>query len=74
MSMDFDVLGKVIRNRGTFTVVIPSADDRRVVYICLTLITLKPRFINPSEMSSAGAEAGRYLHRLSTVQLHAVEL
>jgi hypothetical protein len=57
--MDFDALGKVIRNRGIFTVVVPSAGGRRVVDICLTLIISKPRFTNPSPMSSAGAETGR---------------
>jgi hypothetical protein len=41
-----------------FTVV-PSAGDQRVVGICLTLITSKPRFTNPSEMSSARVETGR---------------
>jgi hypothetical protein len=44
---------------GMFTVVVPSTGDRQVVHICLTLITSKPRFTNPSEMSSAGFEAGR---------------
>jgi hypothetical protein len=42
-----------------FTVVVPSAGGRWVVHICFTLIISKPRFINPSEMSSAGVEAGR---------------
>jgi hypothetical protein len=53
------VLSKVIRKRGMFTVVLPSAGARRVVHICLTLITSELRFTNPSEMSSAGVEAGR---------------
>jgi hypothetical protein len=57
-SWDFDGLGKVLRKKGTFAVVVVSANDQRVVDICLTLITSKPRFINPSEMSSAGAETG----------------
>jgi hypothetical protein len=48
ISCDFDFLGKVIRKSGTFTVVL-SAGDRRAVDICLTLITSKPRFTNPSE-------------------------
>jgi hypothetical protein len=43
-----------------FTVVVHSAYDRRVIDMCLTLITSKPRFINPPEMFSAGAKAGRY--------------
>jgi hypothetical protein len=59
ISWDFDVLGKVIRKREMCTVV-SSARDPWVVDICLTLITSKPRFTNPSEMFSAGAEAGRY--------------
>jgi hypothetical protein len=59
ISCDFAVLGKVIRNRWRFLVVAPSEDDRRVVVICLTLITSKPRFISPSEMSSAGVLGGK---------------
>jgi hypothetical protein len=58
ISWDSDVLGKVIRKRGMFTVVVPSAGDRRVVDICLTQIIYKPRFTNPSEMSSAGVDPG----------------
>jgi hypothetical protein len=42
-----------------FTVVVLSAGDRRVVNICLTLITSKPKFTHPAEVSSAGAETGR---------------
>jgi hypothetical protein len=42
-----------------FTVVVPSAGDRRVVDICLMLIISKQKFTNPSEMSSAGVEIGR---------------
>jgi hypothetical protein len=45
--------------RGMFAVVVPSAGDRRMIDICLTLITSKPRFTNPSEKSSAGVEIGR---------------
>jgi hypothetical protein len=37
-----------------FTVVVLSAGDQWVVDICLMLITSKPRFTNPSEMSSVG--------------------
>jgi hypothetical protein len=59
MSLDFDVPRKVVRKKGVFTVVVPSVGDRLMVDICLTLITLKPRFTNQSEMSSAGAETGR---------------
>jgi hypothetical protein len=59
ISWDFDVLGKVKRKREVFTVVVPSAGDRRVVDICLTLLTSKEKFTNPSEMSSAEAETGR---------------
>jgi hypothetical protein len=61
ISWDFDVLGKVIGKRGMFAVVVSSAGDRRVVDMFLTLITSKPRFINQSEMTSAGAETGRCL-------------
>jgi hypothetical protein len=53
-----DFLGRAIRKNGTFTVVVLSAGDGRVVDIYLTLITSKPRFINPSEVSSARAEIG----------------
>jgi hypothetical protein len=59
ISWDFDILGKVIRKRGMFIVVVSSAGDGWLVDICLTLITSKPRFTNPSEMSYAGAETGR---------------
>jgi hypothetical protein len=51
ISWDFDALGKVIRQRGMFTVVVPSAGDQWVADICLMLITSKPGFTNPSEMS-----------------------
>jgi hypothetical protein len=37
ISWDSDVRGKVIRKRGMFTVVVPSAGDRRVADICFTL-------------------------------------
>jgi hypothetical protein len=50
---------KSMRKRGMLTVVVPTAGDRRVVDICLTVITSKPRFTNASEMCSAGAETGR---------------
>jgi hypothetical protein len=59
ISWDFGILGKIIRKRGMFIVVVPSSGDRRAVEICLTLITSKPRFTNLSEMSSAGTETGR---------------
>jgi hypothetical protein len=59
ISWDFDILGKVIRKRGMFIVVVLSAGDQWVVDICLRLITSKPAFINPYEMSSAGVENGR---------------
>jgi hypothetical protein len=60
ISWDFDVLGKVVRKRGLFTLALPSAGDRRVVDICLTLITSKPRSTNQSEMFSAEVETGRW--------------
>jgi hypothetical protein len=59
ISWDFAVLGKVIRNKGRFLVTAPSVDDRRMVVNCLILITPKPRFTSPSEMSSAGVLRGR---------------
>jgi hypothetical protein len=59
ISWDFDVLSKVIRKRGIFSVVVLSADDRRVVDTCLSLITSKSGFANTSEMSPAGVETGR---------------
>jgi hypothetical protein len=60
ISWDFAVLGKIIRKRGMFTVVVHSAGYRQVVDICLPLITSKLRFTHPSEMSSGGAETVRY--------------
>jgi hypothetical protein len=54
ISWDFDILGKVRRKRGKFTVDDPSADDRRTDDICLTLITPKPMPTNQSQMSPAG--------------------
>jgi hypothetical protein len=59
ISWDFDVLGKVIRKRGRFTVYVPPASDLRVAEICLTLITPKPRSTNLSEMSSGGVVNGK---------------
>jgi hypothetical protein len=58
-SWDFHVLGKGIRKRGIFTVVVLSAGDRHVVDICLPLITSKPRFTHPAVMPSAGVVKGR---------------
>jgi hypothetical protein len=60
ISWDSGVLGEVIRKRGRFTVDVPSGDDQQVADICLALITSKPRFTNPSEMSSAGVLSGRW--------------
>jgi hypothetical protein len=36
--VDFDVLDKVMKKKGVFTVVVLSAGDQRVVDLCLTLI------------------------------------
>jgi hypothetical protein len=47
------------RVRGMLTVVGPSAGNQQVADICLMLITSKPRFTNPSEMSSVGVVNGR---------------
>jgi hypothetical protein len=49
-----------MRERGRFTVDVPSAADQRVADICLALITSKPKSIIPSEMSSAGVVNARY--------------
>jgi hypothetical protein len=57
--LGLDVLGKVMRKRGRFTVDVLSAIVRRVADICLKLIMSKPRSTNPSEMSSAGVVNGR---------------
>jgi hypothetical protein len=54
MSWDFDVISKIMRSRGRFTVDGSLAGNRRVADICLTLIMPKPKPTNPSEMSSAG--------------------
>jgi ribosomal protein L36 len=58
ISWDLEVLGRVIRNKGRLMVLGPSEFDRRVMVICLTLITSKPRLSRLSEMSSAGEGAG----------------
>jgi hypothetical protein len=47
ISCDFVFIDEVIRKRGRFTVVVPSEGDRRVVNLCLTLITSKLVFTNP---------------------------
>jgi hypothetical protein len=61
ISCDLAVLGKVMRDRRRFLVVdVSLGDDRRVVVICLTLRTSKPRFIRPSEMSLAVVSGGRW--------------
>jgi hypothetical protein len=59
MSWDFGVLGKITRKSGRMTLD-ASGGDRRVVVICLTLITSKPRLTSQSEMSSAGVFCGRW--------------
>jgi hypothetical protein len=59
ISWNFDVLSKVIRKRGMFTVVVPSAGDQQVADIRLTLITSQPGFTNSSEMCTAGVATGR---------------
>jgi hypothetical protein len=47
ISLDFVVLGKVMRKKRMFAMVAPSADDLRMTDIFLTLVTSKPRFTNP---------------------------
>jgi hypothetical protein len=59
ISSDFSDLGRVIRKRGRFMDLGSSGDDRRVVVICLTLMTSKPRLTNPFDISSAGVLMGR---------------
>jgi hypothetical protein len=59
ISWHFDILGNVIKKRGMFTVVLPSAGDQWVADICLMLIMSVPRFTSPPEMSSAGVMNGR---------------
>jgi hypothetical protein len=54
ISCDFAILGKVMKNKRWFVGVLPLGGDQRMVVICLTLITSKPRLISPSDMSSAG--------------------
>jgi hypothetical protein len=60
ISWDFAVLGKVIRKRGRFVVLGSTGDDRRVVVICFTLTTSKPRFTSPSDMFCAGVLSGKW--------------
>jgi hypothetical protein len=60
ISWDFAVLGKVTRKRGRFNILGSSGGDRRVVVICLKLITSKPRLTNPSQISFAGVLYGRW--------------
>jgi hypothetical protein len=48
ISREFDIFGEVIKKRGMFTVVVPSAGDRRVTNIWLVLRTWNPRFTKPS--------------------------
>jgi hypothetical protein len=43
-----------------FVVLESSGDDRRVVVICLTLTTSKPRFTSPSDISCAGVLSGKW--------------
>jgi hypothetical protein len=59
ISLDFAVLGKVMRNRERCLNRVPSDGDRQVVVICLSLIMSKPRSMSPSEMSWAGVFSGR---------------
>jgi hypothetical protein len=76
ISWNFAVLGKFIRKRGRSMVFNPSGGDRRVVIVCLTLITSKPRLTSPSDMSSAEVLCGRWryhrLHEFSGVGIERV--
>jgi hypothetical protein len=60
ISCDFSDLGRVMRKRGMFVDRGSSVDDQLVVVICLTLMTSKPRFTSPSDMSSGGVLMGRW--------------
>jgi hypothetical protein len=60
ISLDFAILGKVIRKRERFMIFDPSEGDQRVAIICLILITSNPRLTSPSNMSSAGVLCGRW--------------
>jgi hypothetical protein len=60
MSCDLALLGRVIRNKGRFLVLVSLEGDLRVVVICLTLTTSNPRFSSPSEISFAGVLDGRW--------------
>jgi hypothetical protein len=60
ISWDFAVLGKVTRKRSRVITLDSSGSDRRVVVICLTLTTSKPRLANPSEIPSAGVPCGKW--------------
>jgi hypothetical protein len=60
ISCDFPDLGRVRRKRGMFVDRGSSGDDRRVVVICLTLMTSKPRLTSPSDTSSAWVLMGRW--------------
>jgi hypothetical protein len=59
VSWDFAVLDKAMRNKGRFGVDVSSGGVRRVVIICLTLMTSNPRLTYPSDISSAGVLMGR---------------
>jgi hypothetical protein len=61
ISWDFAVLGKVTRKSGREMTLDSSEGDRRMVVICLTLTTSKPRLTNLSEMSSAGVSFGKFM-------------
>jgi hypothetical protein len=54
ISWDFADLGKVTRKSGREVTLDSSGGDRRVVVICLTLTTSKPRLTSPSEIFLVG--------------------
>jgi hypothetical protein len=60
ISWDLAVFGKVTRKRGRFMILGSSRDDQRVVVICLTLITSKPRSTSPLYISTAGVFKGKW--------------
>jgi hypothetical protein len=52
-SVDFVVRGSVTRKRGRNSERGPSSGDLRVVFICFTFTTSKPKSTSPLDMSSA---------------------
>jgi hypothetical protein len=58
-SWDLAFLGRVMRNKGRFLVVVSSVADRREIVICLTLTTSNSTVINHFEITCGGVLVGR---------------